>query len=43
MHMTISTLEYGAKAQCIIYAGHAAMQRDKVTKQHQYNHKMKSI
>ncbi|CAO2040271.1 unnamed protein product [Urochloa humidicola] len=31
MHKTVSTLEYGAKAKCIIRAAHAATPRDKMS------------
>jgi kinesin family member 11 len=31
LHKTVSTLEYGAKAKCIIRAAHAATPRDKVS------------
>ena len=31
LHKTVSTLEYGAKAKCIIRAAHAATPRDKMS------------
>ncbi|AQL08208.1 P-loop containing nucleoside triphosphate hydrolase superfamily protein [Zea mays] len=36
LHKTISTLEYGAKAKCIVRAAHAATPRDKMSSEESF-------